>query len=53
MVCARQETMTPLAAPEVNALWEQLKDHGVVLGKGGQFLNVSTDPYFSSNGEHN
>ena len=36
------ETRAPLPAPDVLQIWEQMKDLGVLIGKGGFFGNVRT-----------
>jgi alanine-glyoxylate transaminase/(R)-3-amino-2-methylpropionate-pyruvate transaminase len=35
------ETRTPLHAPHFLEIWEECKDHGVLLGRGGLRGNVS------------
>lgn len=35
-------TRTPLPAADIMSIWEQCKDMGVLIGKGGYFGNVST-----------
>ena len=36
-----QESRTPLDAVEVNSIWEDTKNMGVLYGKGGFYGNVS------------
>ena len=36
-----QESRTPLAADQVGAIWEEMKDMGVLVGKGGLYGSVS------------
>ena len=36
-----QETKEPLPKEEVAAIWENCKDHGLLLGTGGEYSNVS------------
>ncbi|KAG9488401.1 hypothetical protein GDO78_007944 [Eleutherodactylus coqui] len=36
-----KETQRPLPTEEMNFIWEDCKDHGVLLGKGGLYNNVS------------
>ena len=38
---ADPETRTPLPAADVLSIWEQCKDMGVLIGKGGYYGNVS------------
>ena len=36
-----QASRTPLPAEDMGAIWEETKDMGVLLGKGGLYGNVS------------
>ncbi|XP_062602333.1 alanine--glyoxylate aminotransferase 2, mitochondrial-like [Saccostrea cucullata] len=35
-----RETITPLPVEDVNKIWEFLREHGILVGKGGIFGNV-------------
>ena len=37
---ANPVTRAPLPAADVSSIWEQCKDMGVLIGKGGYFGNV-------------
>ena len=43
------ETRAPLPAPDVLQIWEQMKDLGVLIGKGGYFGNVRTHSFVLHN----
>ena len=36
-----QETKEPLPAAEVTQIWDSLREHGVLVGKGGLYGTVS------------
>ena len=38
-----QDSKTPMPAEDINAIWEETKDMGVLFGKGGLYGNVSRE----------
>ena len=43
---AVQESRKPLPGDKMADIWELTKDHGILLGKGGRFGNVSATLLF-------
>ena len=43
-----QASRAPLPAEQTNAIWEEMKDMGVLVGKGGVYGTVSSTQVFLS-----